>query len=50
VEALALLATTLELIRQLRPHTPRAAVTLVPHAAWVAFAAVLTAEIARGDS
>lgn|SRR5512135_2239623 len=47
VESFVLLASTLELIRQLRPHSPRAAVTLVPYAAWVAFATVLTAEIAR---
>src|SRR5512144_2749764 len=50
VEAFVLFASTLELIRQLRPHSPRAAITLVPYAGWVAFATVLTTEIARRNA
>src|SRR3954447_17509963 len=46
VEIVLLLATILALIWLVRPHNRVAAVALVPYAAWIAFATVLTWTIA----
>lgn len=46
IEVLVLLGTTVALIVALRPVRPRAALLLVPYAAWAAFAGVLTWTIA----
>jgi tryptophan-rich sensory protein len=46
-DSAALLVSTIALIARTRGHSRTAAATLVPYAAWVAFATALSGEIAR---